>query len=131
MLDIGLEVKILRERIQMSAKDLAEKIGLSQSQMSRLEKGQRRIDTRVLARIADALGVEPSSFVAERLPPEGLSSRGFPGPWARRFVLSAENAIFQSRMLPSSSGSRNTRFGISRRESESSIRGWPKKSPGS
>ena len=62
MLDIGLEVKILRERIQMSAKDLAEKIGLSQSQMSRLEKGQRRIDTKVLARIAEALGVEPSYF---------------------------------------------------------------------
>ena len=39
MLDIGLEVKILRERIKMSAKDLAEMIGLSQSQMSRLEKG--------------------------------------------------------------------------------------------
>ena len=49
MLDIGLEVKILRERIQMSAKDLAEKIGLSQSQMSRLEKGQRRIDTRAVS----------------------------------------------------------------------------------
>ena len=71
MLDIGLEVKILRERIQMSAKDLAEKIGLSQSQMSRLEKGQRRIDTRVLARIADALGVEPSYFFRGGEAPSG------------------------------------------------------------
>ncbi len=71
MLDIGLEVKILRERIQMSAKDLAEKIGLSQSQMSRLEKGQRRIDTRVLALIADALGVEPSYFFRGGKAPSG------------------------------------------------------------
>ena len=51
MLEVGLEVKILRERMKMSAKELAEKIGLSQSQMSRLEKGQRRVDTKVLEKI--------------------------------------------------------------------------------
>lgn len=62
MLDIGVEVKILRERLKMSAKELAERIGLSQSQMSRLEKGQRRVDTRILEKIAQALEVEPSYF---------------------------------------------------------------------
>ena len=73
MLDIGLEVKILRERLQMSAKELAEKIGLSQSQMSRLEKGQRRIDTSVLARISEALGVDPSHFFrGEEVPADGV-----------------------------------------------------------
>ena len=70
MLDIGLEVKILRERLQMSAKELAERIGLSQSQMSRLEKGQRRIDTRILARIATALEVEPSHFFGGSAAPQ-------------------------------------------------------------
>ena len=80
MLDIGLEVKILRERIKMSAKDLAEMIGLSQSQMSRLEKGQRRIDTKVLARIAEALGVEPSYFFrGEAAPSEGVIQPSLPG----------------------------------------------------
>ena len=80
MLDIGLEVKILRERIKMSAKDLAETIGLSQSQMSRLEKGQRRIDTKVLARIAEALGVEPSYFFrGETAPSEGVIQPSLPG----------------------------------------------------
>ena len=80
MLDIGLEVKILRERIKMSAKDLAETIGLSQSQMSRLEKGQRRIDTKVLARIAEALGVEPSYFFrGEAAPSEGVIQPSLPG----------------------------------------------------
>jgi len=73
MLDIGLEVKILRERLQMSAKELAEKIGLSQSQMSRLEKGQRRIDTSVLAKIAAALGVAPSHFFpGSEVPADGV-----------------------------------------------------------
>lgn len=62
MLDTGLEIRILRERLKMSAKDLAERVGLSQSQMSRLEKGQRRIDMKVLERIAQALDVSPSYF---------------------------------------------------------------------
>ena len=62
MLDIGLEIRILRERMKISAKELAEKVGLSQSQMSRLEKGQRRIDTQVLRQISDALDVDPSYF---------------------------------------------------------------------
>ncbi|MBI4586846.1 MAG: helix-turn-helix domain-containing protein [Planctomycetes bacterium] len=62
MLNIGLEIRILRERLQISSKDLAQKIGLSQSQMSRLEKGERRIDTRVLHKISGALGVEPAFF---------------------------------------------------------------------
>ena len=72
MLDIGLEIRILRERLKVSAKELAERVGLSQSQMSRLEKGQRRIDTKVLHRIADALGVDPSHFFrGEGEPAEG------------------------------------------------------------
>ena len=54
MLDIGLEIKILRERLKVSSKELASRIGLSQSQMSRLEKGQRRIDTTILHKIAAA-----------------------------------------------------------------------------
>jgi transcriptional regulator with XRE-family HTH domain len=62
VIDLGLEIRILRERQKLSAKELAERVGLSQSQMSRLEKGQRRIDTRVLERIAQALEVNPSYF---------------------------------------------------------------------
>lgn len=62
MLDIGLEIKILRERQKISSKDLARRIGLSQSQMSRLEKGQRRIDIRTLHKISEALGVAPAFF---------------------------------------------------------------------
>ena len=61
--DIGIEIKILRERLRIPAKELARKVGLSQSQISRLEKGQRRIDIRVLSKIAEALGVEPAFFL--------------------------------------------------------------------
>ncbi|TET38478.1 MAG: helix-turn-helix domain-containing protein [Planctomycetota bacterium] len=63
--NIGMEIKILRERKGVTGKELAEKIDLSQSQMSRLEKGQRRIDTKTLAKIAEALDVKPSFFFKE------------------------------------------------------------------
>ena len=73
MLDVGLEVRILRERLKISAKELAERIGLSQSQMSRLEKGQRRVDTRVLAKISEALNVDPAYFFGgQELPVSGV-----------------------------------------------------------
>jgi transcriptional regulator with XRE-family HTH domain len=66
MADIGLEIRILREKKRMTSKELAEKVGLSQSQMSRLEKGQRRIDSKMLERISVALGVSPSYFFEKR-----------------------------------------------------------------
>ena len=58
----GLDIKLLRERLQLSAKDLAERVGLSPSQMSRLESGQRRVDAVLLSKIARALEVHPSYF---------------------------------------------------------------------
>jgi transcriptional regulator with XRE-family HTH domain len=58
----GIEIKLLREKSSLSAKDLAESVGLSPSQMSRLESGQRRVDAVLLSKIARALGVHPSHF---------------------------------------------------------------------
>lgn len=68
MFHAGLEIRILRERLKMPAKELAERVGLSQSQISRLEKGQRRIDMKVLERIAEALNVSPSYFFRDQAP---------------------------------------------------------------
>lgn len=62
MEDIGLEIRLLRERKRMTGKELSGRIGLSQSQLSRLEKGQRRIDAKLLNKIANELGVRPSYF---------------------------------------------------------------------
>ena len=80
MLDIGEQIKKLREEKRITGKDLARRIGLSQSQMSRLEKGQRRIDTEVLARIADALDVSPACFFGE--PPTGSLAFLLRGPFS-------------------------------------------------
>ena len=59
---IGLEIKLLRERLKLSAKDLARAVGLSPSQMSRLESGQRRVDAVLLSKISRTLQVHPSHF---------------------------------------------------------------------
>lgn len=75
MLDIGPQIKRMREQKRMTGKDLALRIGLSQSQMSRLEQGQRRIDTEILARIAEALEVSPASFFVGVGVEEGISTR--------------------------------------------------------
>lgn len=66
MAEIGLEIRLLREKRRMTSKELAERVGLSQSQMSRLEKGQRRIDAKMLEKISNALGVSPSYFFERR-----------------------------------------------------------------
>ncbi len=73
-MDIGLEIRLLREKRRMTSKELAERLGVSQSQMSRLESGQRRIDARLLERIANVLGVPPGYFYGQHeevLPEEG------------------------------------------------------------
>ncbi|MGE3164679.1 MAG: helix-turn-helix domain-containing protein [Planctomycetota bacterium] len=76
MIPIGQQIKQLREEKRITGKDLAQRIGLSQSQMSRLEQGQRRVDSEVLQRIAEALGVPPSRFFAElAADPDPLSAR--------------------------------------------------------
>lgn len=62
---IGGEIKRLRERLSLSSKDLAERVGLSPSQMSRLESGQRRVDASLLAKLARALEVHPSHFFSD------------------------------------------------------------------
>ncbi|RMG08184.1 MAG: XRE family transcriptional regulator, partial [Planctomycetota bacterium] len=61
----GTEIKLLREQRKLSAKELAERVGLSPSQMSRLESGQRRVDAVLLSKIARALDVHPSYFFRE------------------------------------------------------------------
>ena len=62
MLDIGARIKSLREARQITGKDLAEQIGLSPSQMTRLEKGQRRVDSEVIVKLAEALETSPAAF---------------------------------------------------------------------
>ncbi len=73
MLDIGTRIKQLREERSITGKDLAERIGLSPSQMTRIEKGQRRVDSEVILRLADALELPPAAFFDSSTSPEDAS----------------------------------------------------------
>ncbi|MCA8923729.1 MAG: helix-turn-helix domain-containing protein [Planctomycetes bacterium] len=79
---IGGEIKRLRERLSLSSKDLAERVGLSPSQMSRLESGQRRVDATLLGKLARALEVHPSHFFSDFGEVGGAGGRrgGWPTP---------------------------------------------------
>ncbi len=64
--ELGLEIKSLRDKRNITAKDLAVRVGLSPSQLSRIETGQRRIDAPTLAKIAGALRVPSSYFFPDQ-----------------------------------------------------------------
>lgn len=83
----GLEIKLLREKKHLSARELASAVGLSPSQISRLESGQRRVDAILLSKIARALDVHPSYFF------EGFEDLlpGSPGDGARSVGEGAES----------------------------------------
>jgi len=54
-----------RERAGLKQADLAAKLGLPASYLSKVESGTRRLDVIELIRIAEAIGVEPAQLVGE------------------------------------------------------------------
>jgi transcriptional regulator with XRE-family HTH domain len=59
---IGLKVARLRKEQELTSAQLAERCGLSQPQISRLENGKQGFRSATLGRIAAALGVTPGYF---------------------------------------------------------------------
>lgn len=60
--EIGMRIKVIRERKGVSQKDLARWIGISPSYLSQLESGERNIDAHLLAKIGESLKVSIESF---------------------------------------------------------------------
>lgn len=54
---VAWNIRILREKSKLTQSQLAEKIGMSQSQIQKLEMGDRSLKIEALEKIADALGV--------------------------------------------------------------------------
>ncbi len=55
-------IRLAREKAELTQEQLAEKAGLQQSHISRLEKGEHSPTAKTLAKIAGALGVEAAYF---------------------------------------------------------------------
>lgn len=62
---IGLKIKCLRESNNMTQFDLAQKTGFKQSQISKLERGNRNLIDREIPLFAQVLGVTINELLGE------------------------------------------------------------------
>lgn len=58
------ELRRLRERSTVTQEELSQRLGITQSTLSKCERGERRIDVSELRRICLALGTSLTEFVA-------------------------------------------------------------------
>lgn len=56
---LAVNTKVRREMLRMTQKELAERMGADQGQVSRIENGSLQIGLTTLVKLAEALGVEP------------------------------------------------------------------------
>jgi len=71
LLTLGRVLVETRERAGLKQSDVAARLGLPASYLSKVENGTRRLDVIELIRIADAMGIDPAEIVRdikERLP---------------------------------------------------------------
>jgi transcriptional regulator with XRE-family HTH domain len=73
--EIGARIRKYREAQQMSQKELAERIGVSNGRVSNWEQGINRPDVDILADICATLNVSPSELLDIRLSIDELNSR--------------------------------------------------------
>ena len=62
-----------RERARLKQAEVAARLGLPASYLSKIESGTRRLDVIELIRIAEAMGIDPAELIAEVQ--KALSSR--------------------------------------------------------
>jgi transcriptional regulator with XRE-family HTH domain len=60
ILNLGIHIRKLREKKNMSQQDLANDSGVTKSQIARIERAQINTTIRTLVKIANALEIEPN-----------------------------------------------------------------------
>ena len=73
--EIGSRIRKYREENNLSQKQLAEKIGVSNSRVSNLEQGLNRPDADILAAICVALDVSPSLLLGIQVTGDELTEQ--------------------------------------------------------
>lgn len=71
--EIGNRIRKYREKLGISQKELAERIGVSNGRVSNWEQGLNRPDADMLAELCRALEVSPSSLLGIKLSKDELS----------------------------------------------------------
>lgn len=67
-------LKSERERLGITQTDLADRLGNTQTFVSKCERGERRIDAVELVEFAEALGIEPANLFGQFLAKRGQYS---------------------------------------------------------
>ncbi len=62
---VGKRIAIIRKNKNMSQEELAKRVGLAQTLISRIERGARKVAAEELINFATALGVPISSLLEE------------------------------------------------------------------
>ena len=65
IIEIGARIRQLREAREVKRSEFARYLGISEWQVERLESGEEPPTTKMLLRVAEALGVEPIRFFEE------------------------------------------------------------------
>ncbi len=73
--EIGPRLRKYREEKDLSQKEFAKRIGVSNSRVSNWEKGINRPDVDILSRICEILEVSPSELLDVRLSEEDLNDQ--------------------------------------------------------
>ena len=73
--EIGARIRKYRECCNLSQKELAKQIGVSNSRVSNWEQGINRPDIDTLANICVALNVSPSILLDVRLSPDDMNDQ--------------------------------------------------------
>ncbi|WP_350443266.1 helix-turn-helix domain-containing protein, partial [Proteus mirabilis] len=71
---IGHKIRQQRQHLRLSAKAVAERVGVSQQQFSRYENGLCKIDVDMLFLIAKELNVTPTAFLPSPLNEDPIAS---------------------------------------------------------
>lgn len=66
-------IRILRKKAGLTQEQLAEKVGISQVHLGRLENNARSMDLEQVEKIANALGVKPLDILPKEWQPEEIT----------------------------------------------------------
>lgn len=73
--ELGNRIKRLRKELGISQKELAERIGVSNSRVSNWEQGINRPDADILAKLCSALQTSPSLLLGMKLTKDELTEK--------------------------------------------------------
>ena len=63
IINLGVHIRQLREKKNMSQQDLADDSGITKSQIARIERAKINTTVRTLIKIANALEIEPKDLL--------------------------------------------------------------------